>query len=101
MTRAEVPVETGTPRAAFAWAITTTLSSSNPAVLALASSAVTIPTIVPPTKIRKAVLWSFPETITTATKLGNGFVKMKLKLVVRTLFPCGLLSLDDFSSRRW
>ena len=66
MTLAGVRVEGGTPRTASVWATSITLSSSNPVVLALASSAATIPTTAPSTKIPKAVLRSFPETTSTA-----------------------------------
>ena len=71
MTPAGVPVEMETPKEAFAWATSTTSSSSSPVVPVLASSAVTIRLIVPPIEIRKGVLQSSPETISIAATIRN------------------------------
>jgi len=64
-------VEGGTPRTASAWVTSTTSSSSNPVVLALASSAATIPMTALLTRIPRAVLLSFLETISTATLISE------------------------------
>lgn len=78
---AEVSTEGETLR--FGLQALLTLNLLNSAVLVLTSSAATIPEDC--LKIRKVVLWSFPENILAAeTKLSNGFVKMKPKPIVRT-----------------
>lgn len=59
------------PRTAFAWATSTTSSSSNPVVPALASSAAMIPKTAPLIKIPKAVLLSSPETTSTVALISE------------------------------
>ena len=66
MTPVGVKAEMETRRAALVQATTTTSSSSNLVFLVLASSAATIPTIVPLTRTRQAALRLLLETISIA-----------------------------------
>jgi len=83
-------MEGGTPRTAFAWDTTTTLSSSSPVVPALVSSAVMIPETALLTKISKAVLRLSPETISTATS-------SQCDIQAITVYSCYIM--DSFPER--